>query len=310
MKSKTFLAVALAAVTALASCQKEKPENSSIERNLEAPIRFSVGESSVSVTGLTRSVSESTLSSLQKGGMYVTATRGIRGTDESVYMECVRHDVVDNASTSSYFWPSEGTGRLSFYALNVQKTPVFKKGGTAVTVPVAPVDGDVIAAFSDSLATSHGEPVTLDFRHVLARLYDIKLSTSDAAARAFVNSITVTPAWDAGNYDFTAAKVTGATAGTAQSISVPASLEFNSTPGSVGQSVVDRLVVEGNVTIKITYTLKRNGYEATMTGTGSVNLTAGKKTTINGVLSDDARGISLAVTVQPWTEAEIPADLS
>lgn len=310
MKSKTFFAVALAAVTALASCQKEKPENSILERNVEAPIRFSVREGSVSGAGVTRSVSESTLSSLQMGGMYVTATRGTRGTDESIYMECVRHDVADNASTSSYFWPSEETGRLSFYALNVQKTPAFKKGSTAVTVPVAPGDGDVIAAFSDSLATLHGEPVTLDFRHVLARLYDIKLSTSDAAARAFIKSITVTPAWDAGNYDFTAAKVTGSTAGTAQGISVPASLEFNSTPRSVGQAAVDRLVVEGNVTVKITYTLKRNGYEDTMTVTGSVNLPAGKKTTITGVLSDDASGIALAVTVQPWTETEIPADLS
>lgn len=278
--------------------------------NMETPIHFAVGETSASGAGLTRSVSESTLSSLQKDGMYVTATRGIRGTDESVYMEGVRHDVVDNASTSSYFWPSEETGRLSFYALNVNNTPVFKNGVTAVTVPVAPADGDVIAAFADSLATLHGEPVTLDFRHVMARLFDIKLRTSDAAARAFVNSITITPAWDDGNYDFIAAKVTGITPGTAQSISVPSSLEFNTTPKSVGQSSVDRLVVEGSVTVRINYTLKRNGYEATMTKTGVVNLPAGRKTTITGVLADDARGIVFSVAVQPWTEAEIPADLS
>lgn len=310
MKTKTIFAAALAAATALASCQKQTLESSDTEMNVETPIHFVVGKASASGAGLTRSVSESTLSSLQEDGMYVTATRGIRGTNESVYMEGIKHGVVNNVSTSSYFWPSDEKGRLSFYALNVHKTPVFKNGATAVTVPITPADGDVIAAFADSLATLHGEPVTLDFHHVLARLFDIKLSTTDAAAKAFIKSITVTPAWDGGNYDFIASKVTGVTPGTSQSISVPTSLEFNSTPKSVGQTSVDRLMVEGNVTIRITYTLKRNGYEATMTKTGSVNLPAGRKTTVTGVLTDDASGIALSVTVQPWTEAEIPADLS
>ncbi len=292
-----FAAVSVALATA--SCQKDSPASSSaIADSLpKTPIRFSVADDFAPLSG-SRSFDEATLETLAESGMYVTATRGKAGSSETFYMENVHHTVTGNASSSTYFWPA-GSGKLNFYALNVSKTPVIKD--SRVTTSVSPSDGDVVLAFADSTKTTPGSTVNLAFEHVFTRLYDIQLMTKDKAATATLEKVVITPKYNDGVLDMATRSILSGEAGTGQEMEITKS-DVTYEMKSIGQPKIDRLLMPGELTMTVTYTLRRNGYVEKFTKSATVPFPAGYMITLSATLPDDAQAIKFNVSVETWIE--------
>lgn len=304
MKKTLFI---LSSALALVACQKN---DEAVRTSEPSRITFAVREMKTDVSG-TRGITEVTTENLS--AMYVTATSGAADAQAQFSdFKKVEHAIAEQKSTSTYYWPNDGSN-LNFFATNVALEPTV--AATGVTVPVAVTDGDVV--YATKMNAVNGSEVALTFAHAFARLADIKFYMASDDATATIDKVIITRFHVAGTMTMADGSTVGSTAGTAQEVVPSPATEITATAVDNAQSLgvdIDQLMVKdatatSNVALKVTYTVKKPGYEKQFTKTANVALNAGESSTVRCALTDDASPIIFTVTVTPWLPVNVDATL-
>ena len=238
-------------------------------------------------------------------GIFVTALSSdgtVYGDLDGYEFSCSQGSDTYTGKTAPQFWPKEGT--LSFFAI----VP-FIKGDVvsgSVNYPMDPASGDVVYAHKADAA--NGEVCSLVFDHPMARLYDIVLSTQSSAVTATITSLSIQPKYVDGILNGSTGVVAGGALSSQPTAITPTVTSVTSEQTSLGPEAIDRVLVPGVLTVKVSYDVTLSGIKTSYNKTATVSLKAGDKSTIVGVLPANADEIEFSVVVNPWVDVDVPAE--
>lgn len=248
----------------------------------------------------TKSVVESTASTLESNGFKVAAVTGTTTFFNENVSWNSSEDWFETATT--YYYPSTST---DFYAVYPKTQAITVATGVATLSYTSDNNTDLIAAKSTGVsARSTALPLTFD--HILSQLV-VKCQGSDTNVDYVVKSVSV-----ANTNAATYAYATGTWSGTNKSkvTSVVSSNTSASTAfmTTMGEAVT---VVPAEVDLRIIWDCKQG---STVVGsydeTVSFTPTVGKVCTVNCTLPNkDAKSIKFTINVNPWGEENINLSL-
>lgn len=301
MKTRTITLMMLLA--AAVSCQKNV-ETSLCPADLSGkPITFSVN-SELPVSAETKSITDVTATTLPS--IYVAATSGDAGSAETAwsYLSNAKVDLTSGAGVSGAYWPV--SGNLNFYATNFSFEPRIDRPGCSFLIEYGGGQADYVAGVKTNV--TNGSNVSLEMHHILSRLYDLKFKVEGENATATITQLLIYYTGK-GLYDFKGNNWSLGSSNPPAQVVTPTTKNIGTSYVSVGQSVIDRTFIPGNIAIKVSYTVKAPGYSKDFTKEAIVPLAQGVKTTVSAVLSDDKKPISFNVSVAPWATEEYTAVL-
>ena len=298
----------IALVAGLVSCNKQVTETEALK-----PISFRMDDN-MSVDVLqSKAITDATAGNVDK--IWVTATSGTAKSSETAFTALTNAEIAlsSGSGSSAAYWPTTGT--LNFYATNWNATHTLASQTSGVTCSVTnagSASDDYIAGAALAVANGTTPVVFNGMKHIFSRLFDLKFYVSEGS-EATITKVTVQPAKTTGTYSLTDGSWSNTAAGTASTVTItptttkiPGTSISKETATSVGQSNVDHTFVPGDVTINVEYTITRPGYTADFTKSATVALVAGQKSTVAGLLADDATPITFQITVAEWVVPDQP----
>lgn len=293
MKNR-FLYFVISAALSLVSCSKEN--SITAFHPDEGEIFFGT----VGVSGLTKAVSESTVSTLQENGFKAAV---VLDKDKTVMFNSALAYNAGYYSVQGEKYYYLDTGTISAYAVYpINEVIEVNSGVATIAYNQNPVE-DLIVAKAEGVA-KQDEAIGLDFEHVLSQVL-IKCKGKDSGVDYVLKNIEII-APESGTYQFGS--------GEWADIGTQTSYTYYTNDGetvstenyqSVGESMT---FIPGQVKLRVVYECKNkydNSLLASYDQTVSVPVKSGERTTLNLLLpNNDVDGFQFTVSVSSWSEEE------
>ena len=271
------------ALLSAVSCSKQEQPVWSSDR-----IAFRAGGPGVDLDIRTRTVSETTASTLESSGFYVSAVTGSAGSESSVW------NSVSFTKDGTYFegdkyWPNSNPS-YKFYASSLAIT--YAAAGSTVN---ASNTSDVVCSYMAS--PTYMSPNTFTFEHIFARIGDVTVSALDGYTITGV-SVSITPK-TGGVYNMRTGSGQSDGTGWSSLTTGSATNIANATPGTKSN---DLYLVPGNYDIAFSWTASKGDYSANLSKTVTgVSIVGGKVNAVTVSLTGNAADLQFGVTITPWT---------
>lgn len=279
-----YTCMLVVALLSAVSCSKQEQPVWSDNR-----IAFRAGGPGVDLDIRTRTVSETTASTLESSGFYVSAVTGSAGSESSVW------NSVSFTKDGTYFegdkyWPNSNPS-YKFYASSLAIT--YAAAGSTVN---ASNTSDVVCSYMAS--PTYKSPNTFIFEHIFARIGDVTVSARDGYTITGV-SVSITPK-TGGVYNMRTGSGQSDGTGWSSVTTGSATNIANATPGTKSN---DLYLVPGNYDIAFSWTASKGGYSEAQSRTiKNVAVTGGKVNSFSAGLTGSASEIEFGVSITPWTD--------
>lgn len=281
MKNFSFVFAVIGIPMAIVSCKKGLDNHEAPKQLCQADpqeIVFTAGGPGLDIS--TKSVTEIN----QMTGFYVMTTTGSAGSETLVWSQLVQGSGQPGALyESGKYWPSTDP-HYHFYASVSEIT--FAAAGPTVTVNG---NADIICAYLET--PEYNEQNALTFEHIMGRVGTFTLNTTASGYTLSNVQVKLSNGIKRGTYNIRTGEWSGKSS--AEKVTM-----------TTGEN--DFLLLPGDYTLTVTFTMTKGDYTATFTKSAALSLEAGKITNITANIVDDpAVRIKFTYTTTPWTSKSV-----